>query len=97
MFSKKKGVTETSQLVQPKCFQLRWLVALGSPSVYGRVFSLITTANSHVTGVDGQRPITSEREWCSCTSQLFLLAPFSLFSHSLYSLTTYFMFNHLQI
>lgn len=31
--------------------------------------------------VGGQRPITSERQWSSCTSQLFLLAPFSLISH----------------
>lgn len=40
-----------------------WLAALGSQAVYGRVDSLIPTADGHVIGVGGcrQKPITSER------------------------------------
>lgn len=52
MFSKKKGVTETSQIVQATCFWFRWLIALGSQSVYGRVDS-DPTANSQVILLGG--------------------------------------------
>lgn len=51
MFSKNKGVTDTSQIVQANCFWFRWLVALGSHSVYGRIDSLIPTTNGQVIGV----------------------------------------------
>lgn len=45
-------------------------------------YCLIPTANGQVPGLrGGQRPITSERRWFSCTSQ-FLLALFSLSSHT---------------
>lgn len=63
MFSKKRGVTETSQIVQANCFWFRWLVALGSQSVYGRVDSLIPPlmVRSLWWVMGGQRPITPER------------------------------------
>lgn len=48
---KRRGLSGTSQMVQAKRFCLdAWLVALGSQSVYGRIYSLIPTSDGHVIG-----------------------------------------------
>lgn len=51
MFSKKKGIIRNKSDGSGKKVSLdAWLVALGSQSVYGRIYSLIHTADGLVIG-----------------------------------------------